>query len=270
VSQYAVVGNPVKHSKSPQIHRLFARQTEQDLQYTAVEIQEEDFECFVRDFFSEGGAGLNVTVPYKEKAYELAEHCSERAGLAKAVNTLFLDDEGHLCGENTDGLGLVRDITKNHKVDIAGKRILILGAGGAVRGVLATLVFELPASITLMNRTMSRAEQLQEDFKKHLDLQLQTFDQPETESFDLIINGTSASLAGELPPLDANLIAEGTCCYDLMYGEQDTPFLTWSHQCGARLALDGMGMLVEQAAESFAIWRGVRPETSSVISLLKK
>jgi shikimate dehydrogenase len=270
VSQYAVVGNPVKHSKSPQIHRLFARQTEQDLQYTAVEIQEADFEFFIKDFFSEGGAGLNVTVPYKEKAYKLADHYSDRAGLAKAVNTLFLDDAGQLCGENTDGLGLVRDITINHQLDIAGKRILMLGAGGAVRGVLASLVFEHPGSITIMNRTLSRAQQLQEDFGKLLHLQLQTFDQPMTERFDLIINGTSASLAGELPPLDANLIAEGCCCYDMMYGEQDTPFLTWSKQCGASLALDGMGMLVEQAAESFAIWRGIRPETSAVISLLKK
>ena len=269
MSQYAVVGNPVRHSKSPQIHRLFARQTEQDLQYTAVEIQEGDFEFFVRDFFSEGGAGLNVTVPYKEKAYKLADHCSDRAGLAKAVNTLFLDDEGKLCGENTDGLGLVRDITINHKVDVAGKKILILGAGGAVRGVLASLAFEHPGSVTIMNRTLSRAQQLQKDFEKLLDLQPQTFDQPRAERFDLIINGTSASLAGELPPLDPKLIAEGCCCYDMMYSDQATPFMAWSKQYGARLVLDGTGMLVEQAAESFAIWRGVRPETSEVISLLR-
>ncbi len=265
---YAVVGNPVKHSKSPQIHKMFAKQTDQELQYTAVEIEDVDFDEFVKDFFAEGGGGLNVTVPFKEKAFALAVDCSERACLAKAVNTLFMDGDKKLCGDNTDGIGLVRDLTVNNKVELQGKRLLLLGAGGAARGALAALVSEQALSVTIANRTLSRAEQLRDEFGDLVELQVKSFDQLGSEQFDIIINATSSSLSGETLPIDPAVIADGCCCYDMMYGAQATPFLSWAKENGARLALDGLGMLVEQAAESFALWRGVRPDTTPVIEHL--
>jgi len=266
---YAVVGNPVKHSKSPQIHRMFAKQTLQELQYTAVEIEDSDFDSFVNDFFEEGGGGLNVTVPFKEKAFALASDCSERARLARAVNTLFLDGDRLLCGDNTDGIGLVRDLTLNNQVELQGKKLLILGAGGAVRGALAALVSEQASSITIANRTLSRAEQLRDDFADLAELQILPFDQLGSEQFDIIINGTSSSLSGEVPPIDSKVISSDCCCYDMMYAVEDTAFAKWAKENKASLALDGLGMLVEQAAESFALWRGVRPETAAVIEHLR-
>lgn len=268
--KYAVVGNPVKHSKSPLIHSLFAQQSGKDLVYEAIEVEEDNFEGFVKDFFANQGAGLNITVPYKEKAFTLADSCSPRAQLAKAVNTLFVDDQNKLCGENTDGWGLVTDIKVNHAFPIKGKRILILGAGGAVRGALAALVFEQAANISIANRTLSRAEQLREEFKSHASVEALSYEAIGQQQFDLIINGTSSSLSGELPPISPELLAPDCCCYDMMYGDKDTTFVSWAKQNGAALSVDGLGMLVEQAAEAFAIWNGVRPDTAGVIDQLRK
>ena len=267
---YAVVGNPARHSKSPLIHTLFARQSGQELVYEAIEVEEDRFEAFVNDFFAKQGAGLNITVPYKEKAFALVDSCSPRASLAKAVNTIFLDDENKLCGDNTDGWGLLTDIKANHDFPIRDKRILILGAGGAVRGALAALAYEQAAAITIANRTLSKAEQLRDEFEQYANVNAVSYAAIGKQQFDLIINGTSLSLSGELPPISPELIAANCCCYDMMYGDDDTPFVSWAKQNGATLSLDGLGMLVEQAAESFAIWNGTRPQTAPVIDQLRK
>lgn len=266
--EYAVVGNPVQHSKSPRIHHLFAEQTAIELSYVATEVEIDNFEGFVREFFAKGGSGLNITVPFKEKAFAMADSLSDRASLAKAVNTLFLDREGKLCGENTDGIGIVRDISINNNFVIRDKNVLLLGAGGAVRGALAALVYEQPAKIIVANRTLEKAQQLREEFQSLANISACSYDELPQEKFDLIINGTSLSLAGELPPISESLIAEQCCCYDMMYSSEDTAYVNWARSNGAALAVDGLGMLVEQAAEAFAIWHGVRPETASVIKAL--
>ena len=275
MSKYAVLGNPVSHSKSPLIHSMFAQQTDQTMSYVAIPLEKNEFEAFVRKFFAEGGAGLNVTVPFKGNAFALAATCSPRAGLAQAVNTLFLDDDGHICGDNTDGVGLVSDLKLNNRVAISGQRLLILGAGGAVRGIMAALVYEQAAAITIVNRDVSKAELLAEEMQSMAPIAAMSYamlqeDANNGRSYDLIINGTSSSLKGEMPKLDAKVIAPGCCCYDLMYSATDTLFLQWAKQEGARKSIDGLGMLVEQAAEAFALWRGVRPNTASVMAHLRK
>ena len=269
MSQYAVVGNPVKHSKSPQIHALFARQTGLVLEYATILLTEKNFDMGVQKFFTDGGAGLNITVPFKEKAFLLADSCSERATLAKAVNTFFVDEEGALIGDNTDGVGLVRDIKVNHQFEIHNRRVLILGAGGAVRGALSALVDEHPAQITIANRTQGKAMQLQVEFAQLTNLTAQGYGELAGSAYDLVINGTSLSLQGMLPPITKEVISSACCCYDMMYGGSDTVFVSWARANGAVLALDGLGMLVEQAAESFAIWHGQRPQTDLVISQLR-
>jgi len=269
MSQYAVVGNPVKHSKSPRIHSLFASQTGMELAYTAIQLKPENFEAGVRKFFADGGAGLNVTVPFKEKAFLLADSCSERASLAQAVNTLCVDGDGALIGDNTDGVGLVRDIKGNHQFQIRQRRILLLGTGGAVRGALSALVAEDPAEITIANRTPGKALQLKAEFGHLADLTAVGFGELDATAFDLVINGTSLGLEGKLPPISKAVISSACCCYDMVYADSDTVFVRWARDNGAVLALDGLGMLVEQAAESFAIWHGLRPQTLSVISQLR-
>jgi shikimate dehydrogenase len=269
VSRYAVIGKPVNHSKSPRIHSLFAKETEQEMAYEAIEADEESFDSFVTDFFAGGGSGLNITVPYKEKAFALAEQTSDRAGLARAVNTLYVDDQGRICGDNTDGAGLVNDIKTNHGFEIRGGKILILGAGGAVRGALASLIAEQPEAITIANRTVSRAAQIQQEFSDVFDISVSSYEELGDMPFDLIINGTSLSLSNELPAVAASIIGRDSCCYDMMYADTDTVFVSWSKQHGAALALDGLGMLIEQAAESFYIWRGIRPNTQSVIGRIR-
>jgi shikimate dehydrogenase len=268
MSLFAVIGNPVKHSKSPQIHSLFAKQTGRTLEYTAVALEAEEFDAFVEEFFGSGGSGLNVTVPYKGKAFSLAESCSGSASLAQAVNTLFLDAEGRLRGDNTDGIGLVRDIKANHRFDIADRRVLVLGAGGAVRGALAALILEKPALITIANRTISKAVQLQTEFEKLANISAVGFEELDDSSYELVINGTSLSLENQMPPLKPELLAPDCCCYDMMYADSDTVFVRWAKANGATLALDGLGMLVEQAAAAFEIWHGVRPDTRPVIAQL--
>ena len=273
MSHYAVIGDPIQHSKSPAIHRLFAAQTGQDVQYDAIHVTARELQQFLTDFFKDGGAGLNVTVPHKETVYTLAASCSERANLAKAVNTLFLDNAGQLCGDNTDGVGLITDIQRNHKFQIAGKRVLLLGAGGAARGSLGPLLFEQPAALTLVNRTVSRAEQLALEFAGQVQspLKIRTggFASIAGQQFDLVINSTSMGLTNAVPAIDPAVLADNCCCYDMMYKSDDTAFVAWAKNHGATLALDGLGMLVEQAAEAFAIWRGVRPDTADVIAQLR-
>lgn len=269
MDRYSVFGNPVKQSRSPWIHTRFAQQTGQQLVYTAEEIPLDDFESRVKSFFASGGKGLNVTVPFKENAWTLAEVRSAAAQLAGAVNTLYQNAEGRLLGDNTDGTGMLRDIVSNHGGSIVGKKVLIVGAGGAVRGVLPRLLVEKPASVSIVNRTASRAQTLVDLFSSTGQMQAFGFDQLQGHSFDLIINGTSAGLAGELPPLPGSIVGPEAWCYDMIYGRGDTLFQSWAKSHGALKALNGVGMLVEQAAESFYLWRGVRPETASVIAALR-
>lgn len=266
--RYAVMGNPVLHSKSPRIHSRFAAQTHQDLRYDAMLVEPGHFAEAVTDFFASGGRGLNITVPFKQEAFALADDLSPQAALAGAVNTLFQRD-GRLQGHNTDGVGLVRDIRENHAGVLQGKRLLVLGAGGATRGILLPLLQQEPHSICIANRTVARAEELARIFAAHGVVTACGFADLAGQRFDWVLNASSASLQGDLPPLPRNLLAEGAWCYDLMYGKEPTVFCRWASQQGAARALDGLGMLVEQAAESFALWRGLRPATAEVLAELR-
>lgn len=267
--RYAVFGNPIAHSKSPQIHAAFAAQTGEAIDYGAQCIEESDFEARVEAFFREGGKGLNITVPFKQRAWAMAQWRSPAAERAGAVNTLRLDSQGRLCGDNTDGVGLVRDLQHNHQVRLAGARVLLLGAGGAVRGVLGPLLDVGVAEMVIANRTPSRARELAQLFADGGRLEGVGYGELQPHAFDLIINGTSASLQGDLPPLPEAVVGTNTCCHDMMYGAEPTPFCRWAQAQGAAQTIDGLGMLVEQAAESFRIWRGVRPETAPVIAQLR-
>lgn len=261
---YAVVGNPIEHSKSPSIHTYFAQQTQQDLCYSTLLGDIEGFEEQVRCFFKDGGKGLNVTVPFKERAYAMCSVLSKRAKQAGAVNTLLMGKNGDLFGDNTDGVGMVRDISQNYGQSLLNKRVLIIGAGGAVRGVLEPVLAEKPASVTVVNRTVSKAEVLAE----HFGCLAASFESLEG-AFDIIINGSSASLSGRLPPLKDELIGANTWCYDMMYSKERTVFLDWAYARGADGA-DGLGMLVGQAAESFYLWRHTRPETGLLVAKMRQ
>lgn len=264
---YAVMGNPINHSKSPQIHSTFAEQTNQDLIYSAILVPLEKFKDEADNFFR-GGLGLNVTVPFKEDAWQYADTYSSRALRAGAVNTLIKKEDGSVHADNTDGMGMVRDITVNNGCEIKGKRVLVLGAGGAVRGILEPVLEQKPQEVVVANRTVSKAQNLAKDFADLGKISGCGFDQIEGQ-FDLIINGTSASLSGELPPVPASIIHLETTCYDMMYGAEPTVFNQWAASLNAAETLDGLGMLVEQAAESFNLWRGVRPESSPVIQSIR-
>jgi shikimate dehydrogenase len=266
--RYAVFGHPIGHSKSPRIHTLFAEQTGQALVYTAEDVPAEAFEPSVREFFRSGGKGLNCTVPLKELAFRIADSLSERAQRGKAVNTLALGPDGRLFGDNTDGVGLVRDLTANLGLAIENRRILLLGAGGASRGILAPLLELRPARLAIANRTAEKAVNLAQEFADLGPITGGGFGDVDGETFDLILNATAASLGGERPNLPAGVLAEGGACYDLAYGAEPTAFVRWGIQAGAALSVDGIGMLVEQAAEAFYLWRGVRPETRPVIETL--
>lgn len=271
--RYAVFGNPIAHSKSPVIHAAFGQQTGQDIAYERQCVEEGHFAEAARDFFAAGGCGLNITVPFKLDAFAFSDQLTERAKHAGAVNTLKKLPDGTLLGDNTDGAGLLCDITKNLGWQVAGKRVLVLGAGGAVRGVIAPLLAENPQRVVIANRTLAKAEELVKLFnsgKNAIDskvLRASSF-QIHARPFDIVINGTSASLGGEMLELSPSILAPGACCYDMMYGKELTPFLQWAQQHGARVA-DGLGMLVEQAAESFYLWRGVRPVTGVVMESLR-
>lgn len=265
---YAVVGHPIGHSKSPWIHSRFAEQTGEDLEYTAIQAALDGFEKTVTDFFARGGRGLNITLPFKREAFDLADQLTERARVAGAVNTLYPDAEGRLVGDNTDGAGLITDLCHNHGANLEGKRVLVVGAGGAVRGVLEPVLACRPAEIIIANRTLSKAEELVTLFASQGAISASAFDAL-GGSFDIIINGTSASLAGSLPPLPASIVAPHTLAYDMMYGAEVTVFNQWAREQGAASALDGLGMLVEQAAESYYLWRQKRPDTAPVIQALR-
>ncbi len=269
MDQYVVFGNPIGHSKSPLIHRLFAEQTGQQLEYATLLAPLDDFAGTARRFFAHG-RGANVTVPFKEEAYRLCDSLTQRAQRAGAVNTLCKQADGRLLGDNTDGAGLVRDLTVNAGVGLKGKRILLLGAGGAVRGALEPLLAEQPASVVIANRTVEKAEQLAAAFADLGLVSASGYDWLE-ESVDLIINATSASLSGELPAISGSLVEPGrTVCYDMMYGKEPTTFCRWASAQGAAQVLDGLGMLAEQAAEAFFLWRGVRPDSAPVLAELRR
>jgi shikimate dehydrogenase len=279
IDRYAVFGHPIKHSKSPRIHRLFAEQTGQSLEYSAQDVPAEQFSAAAKQFFAEGGKGLNCTVPLKELAWNYADHKTERAQLSKAVNTLALQPDGSILGDNTDGIGLVTDLIANHDITLAGTRILILGAGGASRGIIGPILDQSPQAIVIANRTVDRAVNLAAEFHSKTSAPYLHpvgkasitgcgFDDLKNRQFDLILNATSASLSGQLLPLPAGLLAENGTCYDLAYGNEPTAFVRWAKENHAAKSLDGLGMLVEQAAEAFFIWRGVRPKTRPVIELL--
>lgn len=267
MDRYCVFGNPVAHSKSPRIQREFARLTGQEISYTAELAPLDGFETNVRDFFAAGGRGCNITVPFKEQAWRLAAVRSVRAEKAGAVNTLLCGKDGRLYGDNTDGVGLVRDLS-NAAVAIGQRRVLVLGAGGAVRGVLGPLLAEKPASLVIANRMAEKAEQLALLFADEGSVTAASFAALADQQFDLVINGTSASLQGELPPLPDALFAPDAFAYDMMYGAAPTVFLQWAAQRGAKTR-DGLGMLVEQAAEAFYLWRQQRPATAGVLAELR-
>jgi shikimate dehydrogenase len=268
MDRYAVMGNPIAHSKSPEIHRLFARQTGQLIDYQAILVDKDGFAEAVADFFHSGGRGLNITLPFKEEAWQLADRLSAAARRAGAVNTLAKQDTA-LFGENTDGIGLVRDLTQNIGIPLAGQRILILGAGGAARGVLAPLLEQRPLNLVIANRTQERARALAGLFADLGEVRGCGFEELKSLSFDLIINATSASLSGQLPQLPNGVIQSASCCYDMVYGAEPTAFVRHALAQGTTRAFDGLGMLVEQAAASFELWRGVMPETRSVIRALR-
>jgi shikimate dehydrogenase len=270
VEKYAVFGNPVRHSRSPQIHTAFAAQFGADIQYRSVCVEVGGFADAADAFFAAGGRGLNVTVPFKQDAYRYATICSERAQQAGAVNTLSPSADGQYHGDNTDGIGLVRDMIANLGWTLRDRRVLLLGAGGAAAGVLGPLLLEKPAALVVVNRTAARAAELARSFAAHGPVSGGGYELLEAQDFDLIINATSASLAGDLPPLPGSLLNMRSCCYDMMYAAEPTVFMRWAAENTAWAIADGLGMLVEQAAESFYIWRGQRPQTGPVITGLRQ
>lgn len=266
---YAVFGNPINHSKSPAIHRMFADQTAQDMHYTRQLVSLGEFAQAARAFFDEGGCGLNITLPFKLDAYAFADELTPRAERAGAVNCLTKRADGRIQGDNTDGIGMIHDM-HNLGWDLEAKRVLILGAGGAVRGILQPLLQENPAQITIANRTLSKAEDLARNFMDLGDIHAKAFDDLEGDKFDVVINGTSASINGELPQLPDSLLAEHASCYDMMYGAEPTVFMEWANNHGADQVSDGLGMLIGQAAEAFYLWRQIRPEVVPVITSLRR
>lgn len=265
---YCVFGNPVAHSKSPRIHAEFARLTGQDMHYETRLAPLDDFAASLRRFFAAGGKGCNITVPFKEEAWRLATLHSHRAEKAGAVNTLLQGKDGRLYGDNTDGVGLVRDLRGNAGYSLQGRRVLVLGAGGAVRGILSPLLAEHTKEVVVANRTVEKAEQLALLFRDEGTIRASAFADLRGETFDLVINGTSASLQGDLPPLPAGMLAPHALAYDMMYGAEPTVFLQWAAEQGAAIR-DGLGMLVEQAAEAFFLWRQLRPPTAPVLTTLR-
>jgi shikimate dehydrogenase len=267
--QYAVFGNPISHSKSPNIHRQFAEQTGQDMHYAKQLVAEDAFKVTAESFFSQGGKGLNITVPFKIEAFHFAQKLSPRAQRAGAVNTLVMQSDGTILGDNTDGIGMVHDM-HNLGWELSGKKILVLGAGGAVRGVLQPLLSENPGAVVITNRTFSKAEALAVEFQDLGNVYAKTFEQLGDEQFDIVINGTSASMSGDLPPLPDKLLTANACCYDMMYAAEPTVFMQWAQQQGAAQIADGLGMLIGQAAEAFYLWRQIRPEVVPVITYLRR
>jgi shikimate dehydrogenase len=265
IDRYGVMGYPISHSRSPVIHRLFALQTGENIQYELLQVSPEKLETAIRQFQRTGGKGLNITVPHKSEVAKLVDQMSERAATAGAVNTLTFNG-GEIYGENTDGIGLLRDLAVNLGLRLENSRILILGAGGATRGIVGPLLEMQPASIRIANRTLGKAQMLADHFSSAGKVSACRFNVvPVSEKYDLIINATSAGVKGEAPPYPAAAVSDSTFCYDLSYGLSPTPFSAWARECGAARSVMGWGMLVEQAAESFRIWRGIRPDTAPVL-----
>jgi len=267
---YGVVGHPVAHSWSPFIHGLFARETGQAMSYRLYDFTPDEFEARVREFFAQGGRGLNITVPHKIAAVDIASELTTRAAHSGAVNTLAMQKDGTILGDNTDGAGLVRDLCDNLGLVIIRRRILIVGAGGAARGVIAPLLALEPSQVVIANRTAERAQKLAGAFAKLGPVQGVGLRYITGDAFDLIINATSASLSGDLPPMSNAIVGPETVCYDMAYGKNETPFVQWSLKRGCARAVQGWGMLVEQAAESFRVWRGLKPSTATVLTALKE
>lgn len=269
IDDYAVMGNPISHSKSPSIHTLFAKQTQQSILYTAIHVDLGGFKQAVGNFAATDGKGLNVTVPFKQEAWELVSERSERADRAGAVNTIKIEND-KLFGDNTDGVGLVNDLTINHGIELKDKKVLLMGAGGAARGVLIPLLKQNPSYLFIANRTPDKAKDLALDFSDAGKVEGGGYEHLPDIKFDVVINATAASLQNELPPLPDSLLNDNASCYDMMYSAKPTPFMQWATEHNAAKVLDGLGMLVEQAAESFYLWRNVKPETKTVIEQLRK
>lgn len=268
--QYGVMGHPVAHSRSPFIHGVFARQTDQQISYRLLDVEPKDFEAEVKKFAAQGGMGLNVTVPHKIAAFEIADSHTRRSEYARSANTLVLGEDGEILADNTDGAGLITDLMENLNYRLEGRRILILGAGGAVRGLLGPVIAQNPELVVIANRNPDNAVKLVDELGLSGFAEAIGLNQLGRNTFHLIINGTSANLFDKRPPISVSLFDENVFCYDLNYAKKDTPFTCWAEQNGAR-AVMGWGMLVEQAAESFYLWRGVRPNTIPVLqSLLKR
>lgn len=268
--RYAVIGHPIAHSRSPHIHRLFASQCQQYMTYTAIDVPPEQLAQWVSRFFAADGRGLNVTVPHKLSLLTMPSRLSERARMAGSLNTLAMDSHGQLMGDNTDGIGLVRDLTENLQVTITAHRVLLLGAGGAARGVIAPLLELKPAQLVVANRSIERASLLAGSFGAFGPIRAAAFPELEGLSFDIVINATAAGLQGEIPSIPVSVVSgRRTICYDLSYTDGvDTAFTRWARDHGAERTFTGMGMLIEQAAESFYLWRGLRPNTASVRTTL--
>jgi shikimate dehydrogenase len=270
--RFAVVGNPIEHSLSPRIHATFARQGGQQIDYRAERVEVDDFASWVLAFFDNEGRGLNITLPFKTHAFAVADTVSDRARLTGAANFLTVNETGGILADNTDGKGLLTDVTANAGWTLEGARILVLGAGGAVKGVIPSLLDAGPAALVIANRTAKRAEVLAAEWAAQpIRVLGGGYMQAAEMPWDVIINGTSTGLSDEMPALPKEtVLAEGCCCYDMAYGKRPTPFMSWAAEQGARDARDGLGMLVEQAAESFYLWLGEYPDTQPVIAELRQ
>lgn len=269
--RYAVIGNPIDHSKSPQLQMAFARQTGQDIVYERILGARDRFSQHIEEFRSQGGKGLNITVPFKVEAFDLAGERTPRSRMAGATNTYLFRDNGEILGDNTDGVGIVRDIAGNLGHDFKNRRILILGAGGAVRGIILPILEEQPREIVIANRTPSTAQELAEVFSPFAGkTEISGGDFAGTRGhFDIIINGTSSSLSSQTLPLNRDIWSSESLAYDMVYQNRPTPFMDLARACGCGKISDGLGMLVEQGAESFFLWRGIRPDTAAVIRMLR-
>jgi len=270
MDNYAVIGNPISHSKSPKIHMEFAKQAHQNIIYTAIESPLNGFIETLKEFEAAGGKGCNITLPFKKEAYKIATEQSELVQQAGAANTLVFRKNNEIYADNTDGPGLVQDITNNHHYILRQKNVLIIGAGGSVKCITGPLLAQAPARVIIANRTAEKAIAIAKQFEMHGEIDgMGLHEIPEEETFDLIINATSASITGHIPNISSNLIGKRTWCYDLFYSNEPTAFLMWAEHHGAEECVDGLGMLVEQAAIAFYLWRGVYPDTKPVIEMLR-
>src|SRR5579872_616483 len=269
MDQYGIMGNPIQHSWSPQIHQLFAKETQQTMIYQPILVPLDGFKQALDTFQMQGGKGLNITLPFKQQAYQYVHTLSERAKLAHAVNTIKFNSDGTCFGDNTDGIGFIRDVIHQQGFPVLNKRVLILGAGGAVRGILHPVLQESPECVVIANRTEENANALKRQFSQYKSVQVCSLQDLSEFKFDLIINGTSASLANETIDLPGSIISENAYCYDMVYGFGSTPFMAWANKNNAPKVSDGLGMLIEQAAEAFYIWRGVKPEIAPVLNYFK-